>query len=232
MFTSKRDLLKTTLAFALSLAWMGSAQAQGASSPPQLGKEYRVLQQPQASNTGKKIEVIEFFAYYCPHCYALEPILADWVKKQGDNIVFKRYHVSFPGMEPQFKLFHALDSLGKVDEFQTKVFDAYHQQKNRLMNDAQVANFVEKQKLDKTQFFNAYNSFTVKMKLGRIQRVMSDYEIDSWPTLIVDGRFMTSPVMAVEGRGPVTEQQQNEALLPVLDWLVAKARKEQMATSR
>lgn len=211
----------------LGLSFAMSVQAQAAQ--PELGKEYKKLRQPQPTDTGKKIEVIEFFAYYCPHCYALEPIMADWVKKQGDRIVYKRYHVLNPGIESQFKLFNALDSLGKVEEYQSKVFDAFHQQRNRLITDEQVADFVSKTKLDKTTFFNAYNSFTVKMKLNRVQRVLADYEIESWPTIIVDGHLMTSPSMSVAGKGRVTEQQQNEALLPVLDWLVAKAQKEKSA---
>jgi protein dithiol oxidoreductase (disulfide-forming) len=54
---------------------------------PELGKEYRVLQKAQPVDAGKKIEIIEFFAYYCPHCSALEPLMTDWVKKQGDRIL-------------------------------------------------------------------------------------------------------------------------------------------------
>lgn len=224
---TKRLLLKAVFSITLGLSFVMSLPAQAAQPEP--GKEYKTLRQPQPTDTGKKIEVIEFFAYYCPHCYALEPILADWVKKQGDRIVYKRYHVVNPGFESQFKLFNALDSLGKVEEYQSKVFDAYHQQRNRLMSDDQVADFIGKTKLDKTTFFSAYNSFTVKMKLNRVSRVMADYEIESWPTIIVDGRLMTSPSMSVAGKGRVTEQQQNEALLPVLDWLVAKAQKEKSA---
>lgn len=224
---TKRMLLKAALSMTLGMSLAVAVPAQAAQ--PELGKEYKNLRQPQPTNTGKKIEVIEFFAYYCPHCYALEPILADWVKKQGDRIVYKRIHVMMPGIESQFKLFNALESLSKVDEYQTKVFDALHQQRNRLMSDTQVAEFIGKTKLDKTTFFSAYNSFTVKMKLNRIERMMADYEIDSWPTIIVDGRLMTSPSMSTAGKGRVTEQQQNEALLPVLDWLVAKAQKEKSA---
>ena len=105
---------------------------------PEAGKEYRLLSQPQAANAGNKIEVIEFFAYYCHFCHHLEPSLAEWVKKQGDKILFKRIHVLNPGAETQQKLFFALDAIGKADELQNQVFDAYHAQRNRLMTDEQV----------------------------------------------------------------------------------------------
>ncbi|MBR7801122.1 thiol:disulfide interchange protein DsbA/DsbL [Undibacterium fentianense] len=195
---------------------------------PELGVEYKLLRQPQAlsGDIGKKIEVIEFFAYYCPHCYALEPVLADWVKKQGDKIAFKRIHVLNPGVESQQKLFFALDAMGKAEELHLKVFEAYHVKRNRLLTDDQVRAFIDTTTIDKTAFNNAYKSFSVLTKQGRSSRVMADYEIESWPTLVLDGRLQTSPSMAARGMGRVTEQQQNEAVLPILDFLVNKAQKE------
>src|SRR5580658_4611539 len=61
------------------------------------GVNYFTLDHPQATISGKKVEVIEFFAYYCPHCDALDLPLADWVKTQGDSIVFKRVHTTNSG---------------------------------------------------------------------------------------------------------------------------------------
>lgn len=199
---------------------------------PELGHEYRLLSQPQPAEAGPKIQVIEFFAYYCPHCYALEPILSDWVRKQGDKIAFKRIHVLNPGVETQQKLFFALDALGKAEELHTKIFEAYHLNRNRLMTDQQVRAFIDTTTVDKVAFYNAYKSFTVITKQGRSPRVMADYDIDSWPTLVVDGRLQTSPSMAARSMGRVTEQQQNEAVLPVLDFLVSKAHKEKAAAHK
>ena len=50
-----------------------SAAAQMAA--PQEGNQYLRLKNPQPVETGKKIEVIEFFSYGCPHCGELEPFL-------------------------------------------------------------------------------------------------------------------------------------------------------------
>lgn len=206
--------------------------ANASIAKPEAGKEYRVLAQAQPANTGDKIEVIEFFAYYCHFCHDLEPSLAEWVKKQGDKIQFKRIHVLNSGAEAQQKLFFALDAIGKADELHNQVFEAYHVQRNRLMTDEQVRDFINKTNIDKAAFFSAYNSFTVKTKQGRSQRVMSDYEVSSWPTLIVDGRFQTSPSMAVIELGRPSGDQANQAMLPVLDWLVASAQKQKAATPK
>lgn len=207
-----------------------SKHVQASIVKPEAGREYKTLAIAQSTGSSPKIEVIEFFAYYCHFCYGLEPTLAEWVKKQGDKINFKRIHVLNPGVETQQKLFFALDALGKIDELHNQIFEAYHVQRNRLMTDEQVRDFISKTTIDKAAFFSAYNSFTVKTKQSRSQHVMADYEVNSWPTLIVDGRFHTSPSMAGSEYGQPTEEQANQALLPVLDWLIAKAQKEKKAS--
>ena len=34
------------------------------------GKDYRAINPPQPTDSGKRIEVLEFFWYGCPHCNA------------------------------------------------------------------------------------------------------------------------------------------------------------------
>ena len=203
-----------------------AAGAMAAVGNPELGKEYTVLENAQPVENGKKIEVIEFFAYYCPHCYALEPLMAEWVKKQGDNIIFKRVHVSDPRAIPQQKLFFALDALGKVEQFHLKAFQAIHVDRNRLQSDAEVLEFAVKAGIDKQKFLDAYNSFSSQSKISRATQLMSVYRVNSWPMIAIDGRFITAPAMAASTMGRVTEEGQNRALLPVMDWLLAKAQKE------
>ena len=205
--------------------------AIGAVGNPELGKEYTVLENAQPVESGKKIEVIEFFAYYCPHCYALEPLMEAWVKKQGDNIIFKRVHVSDSRAVPQQKLFFALDALGKVDQFHLKAFQAIHVDRLRLQSDAEVLEFALKAGIDKQKFLDAYNSFSSQSKMNRAAQLMTIYGVNSWPMIAIDGRFVTAPAMAASTIGRVTEEGQNRALLPVMDWLLAKAQKEKAATA-
>ncbi|CAN5898603.1 thiol:disulfide interchange protein DsbA [soil metagenome] len=206
-----------------------SLTASAANGTPENGKEYKLLERPQPVDSGKKIEVVEFFGYFCPHCNALEPLLADWVKKQGDNIIFKRVHVNFHGLEPQQKLYYTLEAMGKIEEFHVKVFNAYHVDRNRLQSDADVMEFVTKSGIDKKKFLDVYNSFSIQSKLNRSSQLMTAFQIDSVPTIAIDGRYITSPAMAAAPLGRVTEQVQNQSVLPVLDWLLARVQKEKNA---
>jgi thiol:disulfide interchange protein DsbA len=223
-----RQIKQMMLVLSFGLLAGGAIAAVG---NPELGKEYTMLDNPQAVEAGKKIEVIEFFAYYCPHCYALEPLMEEWVKKQGNNIVFKRVHVSDSRAIPQQKLFFALDALNKVEEFQFKAFQAIHVERNRLQTDAEVLAFAVKAGIDKQKFLDAYNSFSAQSKMNRASQLMNAYGVNSWPMIAIDGRFITSPSMVGKATKQQTEEGQNRALLPVMDWIIAKIQKEKGITT-
>src|SRR5687767_11692794 len=106
--------LRRLLCTAALLAFSGTAAASPAS--PVEGVEYKTLPTPQPVDAGaRKVEVTEFFAYYCPHCNAFEPLLMDWVKKQGDTVVLRRVHVPRdPSVLPQQRLFYTLEAMGLV----------------------------------------------------------------------------------------------------------------------
>ena len=204
------------------------AVALGALAAPKNGVDYLTLATPQNTDSGKKIEVIEFFAYYCPHCHAFEPTLAAWVKKQGDNIVFKRVHVSRDdSVLPQQRLFFTLEAMGLLEQYHNKVFHAMHVDRLRLNRDELVFDFIEKQGIDRKKFIDTYRSFGIGAKLRRADAMMAAYKIESWPNIAIDGRFLTSPSQANEGlKDAQNEEQLDAAALKVMDYLVASAKKK------
>ena len=152
---------------ALSLSLIAVA-ANATPAAPISGTDFRVLEKAQPTEPGKKVEVIEFFWYSCPHCNAFEPMLADWVKKQGDNIVFKRVPVAFAEqMAAEQRLYYALEAMGKSEEFQKKIFHAIHVEQQKLNNEVPITDFVVKNGIDKTKFVDLYNSFSVQTKMRR-----------------------------------------------------------------
>ncbi|MEO6918342.1 MAG: thiol:disulfide interchange protein DsbA/DsbL [Collimonas sp.] len=220
--------------FSLSLGLLAvSASASPAS--PVAGTDYKVLDNPQPTDSGlgKKVEVTEFFGYFCPHCNALEPTLEEWVAKQGDKISFKRVPVDFgdPNGDPkkspyvtQKKLYYTLEAMGKLPDMHKKVFNAIHVQRQNLNTDAAVADFAAKQGLDKAKFVDVYNSFAVQTKVTRATQLQNAYKVDGVPMLVVDGRYVTSPsvVGATPGAG-TTEAALFKSTLQVMDSLVTKA---------
>ncbi|SFC61886.1 thiol:disulfide interchange protein DsbA/DsbL [Massilia yuzhufengensis] len=215
------NLLRRLTCSTVLLALSGSAAASP--SAPKEGVDYQLLPSAQPTDGGRRIEVLEFFAYYCPHCYALEPQLAEWVKKQGDNIVLRRVHVPRGApVQAQQRLFFTLESLDLLEQYHGKVFNAMHVEHLPLAQDEQVFDWASRAGIDRARFVDAYRSFGVQAKVRRAQAMVDAYRITHWPMLAVDGRFITSPGILAESGVPSGDALQ--ATLQVMDSLVARAK--------
>jgi thiol:disulfide interchange protein DsbA len=211
---------------ALSLGFL-ALTAGATPASPQAGTDYRVLDKPVPVDAVKKVEVIEFFWYACPHCYAFDPMLTEWVKKQGNNIEFKRIPVNFrDSFVPQQKMFYALEAMGKGEELHKKIFDAIHMGRERLDTDAAVIDWVAKQGVDKQKFTDLYNSFAVQTKVRRATQLQGQYQVDGVPLIAIDGRYETSPSIVAATMGSANENALHTGTLQVMDWLVAKVAKD------
>ncbi len=200
---------------------------------PQSGVDYRTLDKAQPTDASKKVEVTEFFWYACPHCSSLEPSLVDWVKKQGDRIVFKRVPVAFrDSFVPQQKLYYTLETMGEVERLHSKVFAAIHTDRQALNTDATITDFVVKNGIDKKKFLDVYNSFGVQTKARRATQLQADYRIDGVPTVAIGGKYLTSPSIVGAAMGNQPEPVLHAAALQVMTWLVSKAEKEAGANGK
>lgn len=216
-----RLIRRAGAAIGLSL-FMLAASASPADPKPDV--DYLTLQEARATDAAGKVEVIEFFSYACPHCNAFEPSLAEWVKKQGGKVAFKRVPLAFHAQWlPLQKMYYALEALGKADELHAKVFQAVHTDRMRYESDNAVADIAVKLGLDRKQFLDAYNSFAVLTKLRRSAHLQEDYGITGVPTLAVGGRYETSAGILADHGLRQPEDQLFASALQVADFLVAKA---------
>ena len=212
-------------AFAAAVLLAGAAFATP--TAPRNGAEYTTLKAPQPVQAqGKKVEVIEFFMYHCPACFALEPELLAWIKKQGDNITFRRIHLPLTGEnDPEAHLFLTLQALNLEEQLHAKVIQTWNVEHHRLNSDAANIDWAVKNGIDKDKFTTVYNSFSVMTRLRNAGRVAGAYEVNSTPTLVVDGRYVTNPSMVDAANPGIPRPQLDAATLQVLDALVAQSRK-------
>lgn len=198
------------------------------------GTGYLTLARPQQTEAAGKVEVLEFFSYHCPHCYALDPMLNDWVKKHKDEIVFKRVHVYWgePGsaaekmMAGLQRAFYTLDAMGKEEELHKKIFDTFHVDHKPLYNEDDVIKFLAKQGIDSQKYLNTANSFAVQTKIQRARQQFTNFGLTGVPNIVIDGRFVTSPELARKGNTNTSEQENGIAALKVMDTLLAKVEAE------
>jgi len=181
------------------------------------GFEYRVLPISQPVETKGKVEVIEFFWYGCPHCYDFEPDLSAWVKRQPKDVVFRRVPVAFrEDFMPHNQLFYALQAMGKGDALNEKVMYAMHKENKRLLTEPEIADWVASQGIDRNTFLATYRSFAVVSKSRAAKELADAYRIDGVPTVVMQGKYVTSPSIA---------GSKTKALL-VMDYLEEKIRKD------
>jgi thiol:disulfide interchange protein DsbA len=201
-------------ALGVALAPLAATFAQAAADPAE-GKDYLVLQTPMPLAVPGKLEVIEFFGYWCPHCNAFEPRLEPWVKALPADVNFRRIPVGWQDAHvPYQKLYYALEALGLGNDVHPRVFKAFHDQHLRLDNDAAIAAFATGIGVDKAKLADALNSFSVSAKIRVASQQTKSYQIEGVPTLAVNGKYLTSPELA---SGEVQA-------LRVVDALLQKAR--------
>jgi len=177
------------------------------------GIEYTVLTNPQPTETGDKIEVLEVFMYSCPHCFHLEPTLAKWRETQPANVAFRRMPAVFSAKpDLQAQAFYAAELLGAQDKFTLAMFDAIHVKKQKISDEDVVVAIAEGAGLDGAEFRKALNSFDVNMKVNRARNVTKNYGIDGVPAVVVNGKYRTSPA----------QTGSREALVKVIDQLIVR----------
>jgi len=220
----------------LVLAAIGLMSTLAFASPndPRNGAEFATLPARQdVKASANKVEVVEFFMFHCPYCHQLEPELAAWVKQQGDAILFRRVHLPYTGPnDPEAHLFLTLEAMGKGDEMFPKVDHAVHVEHIRLVKDDAILDWVVKNGVDKAGFLNAWNSFGVMTAMRRLTRTINDYHVDSAPSLVVNGRYLTSPTHAGSRSADQSPEAANKATILVLDALVAQSRAENSAAQK
>lgn len=200
----------------------GAAVAQGG---PIEGRHYTVL--PQAlPNPPGKIEIVEFFWYGCPHCYAFESLVESWAKRLPADVNFRKVHVAFrANVKIHQRMFYALESLGKEAQTRPAVFAAMHQQGLALDDAKSQAKFLANLGVDPAKYQSAYNSFGVQTKCTQAEKLSEAYRIDGVPSLGVGGRFLTSPSMA-DGGQRMPEHESGQRALQYTEFLIQRVRRK------
>ena len=174
---------------------------------------YTAITPAQPTQTAGKIEVLEIFWYGCPHCYAFEPYLQQWLSRKPDNVEFRL----MPGIlnnnwVPHAKAYYVAEKLGILDKIHQQLFDAIHKDKRNIFSDDDVKEFFIKQGVDGNKFSEIYDSKELLEKLRQAFELQRGYQVNGVPAVIINGKYHTSPSMA----------RSYDNLLKVMDYLVDK----------
>ena len=164
------------------------ASAQGVKA------QYSELNPPQPIDTdGKKIEVVEFFWYGCPHCYNLEPLIESWSKKLPPDVEFRRIPAVFnERWAHDAAIYYTFEVLGVLPKLHRPFFDAIHRDRLRTDDPQAMTEWLQKHGVEPKKFFDTMKSFGVQSKTRRAAQLSVAYKIDGTPAMAVQGRYTVS----------------------------------------
>ena len=177
------------------------------------GKNYFLVDPPQPTATGDKVEVLEVFSYACPHCAHFEPYAEQLKTSLPAGAVFTYMPAVFnPSWEPYARAYYTAESLGVLDKTHQPLFDALHRDHLPMRTIDDLAGFYAQNGVDKAKFLATSASFEVESKLARAQTIVKADGVDGTPSIIVNGKYRITGASA--GGYP--------QLIELVDWLVQK----------
>ncbi|VAW70542.1 Periplasmic thiol:disulfide interchange protein DsbA [hydrothermal vent metagenome] len=180
------------------------------------GIEYTQLEKAVATQTGDKIEILEFFWYGCPHCFAFEPVLKKWKKTLPANVQFIRLPAPInPSWMVHTKAYYTLQIMGEGDKYHDAIFNAMHIDKKKIYDKQSIADFLASKGVDKEKFLANFSSFAVEMQARQALQLSQQYKINSVPTLAINGKYTISGTQAGGHQG----------MLDVANFLIKKETK-------
>ena len=191
---ARRASRRTFLAFAAGSGLLAAAGRSAAQAALVEGQHYTRLRNPQPVDSGKKIEVIEFFSYGCPHCRDLDPELVAWKKTLPADVDFKRVPVDF-GREQWRNLgkaYYTLEALEVEEKLTPELFVALHDKRVPLHEPKAFLDWVAGKGVDRKKAEETFNSFGVNSKMNPALQLAKNYSVQSVPVVFVDGKFQVS----------------------------------------
>ena len=141
----------------------------------------------------RDIIIYEFFWYGCPHCFNLEPTIdTNEEDFDADTKIVKIPVALRDSWMPHAKLYYALSQMNEIDDLHNLIFEEIHLENNRLDTEEAMIEFLSKSEINTQIFSEKYNSYGTEARVKKASNLARKYQIDSVPTLIVNGKYLTS----------------------------------------
>ena len=176
------------------LALVGMVMAFSASAAQfSDGTQYVTLDKPV---TGEP-QVLEFFSFYCPHCYQFEEVyhVSDAVKKAlPAGTKMTKYHVEFLGpLGKQLTQAWAVAmALGVEDKVTVPLFEGV-QKTQTIRSASDIRDVFINAGIKGEEYDAAWNSFVVKSLVAQQEKAAADVQLRGVPAMFVNGKYQLNP---------------------------------------
>ena len=156
------------------------------------GTHYNVI----AKEVTEKKEVMEFFSFWCPHCFNFEPLVKNIKTKLADDVEFKKIHVNFMGFTSQAiqddatKAMMVARELNKAEELNQAIFKYIHVSRASVSGIKDLKNIFIMNGVESDDFDKMMSSFGVNSRLKMNNKAVQEFRehVRSVPNFIVNGK--------------------------------------------
>lgn len=174
--------------FALLLPLQASAVEQWKE-----GTHYTIV----AEEASKTSEVVEYFSYWCSHCYNFEPIVANLQKKLPEDVKFTKVHVNFMAFttkeiqDDATRGMMIARALKKEKALNTAIFNYIHVQRAPIAGLDDIRNIFTVNGVDGAKFDKLAKSFGVNSQLKKNNKSIEKFKrhLRGVPNFIVNGKY-------------------------------------------
>lgn len=157
------------------------------------GKQYNTLEKSVAGAP----QVMEFFSFYCPHCYQFEEVLhvSDSVKKKlPAGTKMTKYHVEFLGPlgKDLTQAWAVAMAMGIEDKITAPMFEAV-QKTQTVQTPADIRKVFIDAGVKPEEYDAAWNSFVVKSLVAQQEKAAADVGLQGVPAMYVNGKYQLNP---------------------------------------
>lgn len=156
------------------------------------GVDYTVLKTPMKTLQADKVEVLEFFAYWCPHCQDLDPVMLKHSKSFAGDTYLRSEHVVWDQERDLgfARLAAAVNQAGVKYQANPVIFSAVVKNKINLGNPEVLKPWLASQTaFDGKKVLAAFDSFSSQAQAKQMADWTAEYNIEGTPTVIVDGKY-------------------------------------------
>lgn len=139
-------------------------------------------------------DIIEFFSFYCHHCYQFDNIYNSTIRKKlPKDIKIVKYHVNFLGGkigEILTKSWSVATVLDIQDKVKLPIFRYIQNQKYKDITNDLKKIFYKYANISPSKYDNTYNNILAKSFFIKQIKTAEQVKINSVPTILVKGKYI------------------------------------------
>jgi thiol:disulfide interchange protein DsbA len=177
------------------------------------GEHYEIV----AESTSAKPEVLEFFSFWCGHCYNFEPLVKQIKLKLDSDVEFKKVHVNFMGFtgpdvqDDATRAMMVARALKKEQALIAAIFNYIHVQGSAITGLKDLQNIFIVNGVEPEDFDKMVKSFGVNSMLQKNNKSIAKFRkhLSGVPNFIINGKYQAK----------FTRDMNNDDIVDLIVWL-------------